>query len=314
MSFTYKGLTASYSRHIVTEEEVNRNMERLRQQNPRIAVITDRPTENGDEIVLDYAGFCGDEQFAGGTAENQTLVLGSGMFIPGFEEQLLDKVPGEEVTVKVTFPEQYHSEALAGKEARFECKIKEIRVKTEYQLDDTFAQEVGKCENFAQMQQKMQESMQEFTDQRGEMDLQDTLLRKAAETLEIQISEKMLAEAAQEQLENLKAQLAQQGLSIEMYCQFMNTTEEKLLEEAKPAAENAIRCRAVIDEVVQIEGLEATEEEIGNALAVIARHNNITIDELKEHYDAAFEQAVINSVLTGKVMKLIRDSAVITEA
>ncbi len=314
MAFTYKGLTAAYTRHIVTEEEVNRNMERLRQQNPRIAVITDRPTENGDEIVLDYAGFCGEEQFQGGTAENQTLVLGSGMFIPGFEEQLLDKVPGEEVTVKVTFPEQYHSEALAGKEARFECKIKEIRVKTEYQLDDTFAQEVGKCENFAQMQQKMQESMQEFTDQRGEMDLQDTLLRKAAETLEIQISEKMLEEGAQEQLENLKAQLAQQGLSIEMYCQFMNTTEEKLLEEAKPAAENAIRCRAVIDEVVQMEGLEATEEEIGNALAVIARHNNITIDELKEHYDAAFEQAVINSVLTGKVMKLIRDSAVITEA
>ena len=313
MSFTYKGLTASYKRHIVTEEEVNRNMERLRQQNPRIATVTDRPTENGDEIVLDYAGFCGDEQFAGGTAENQTLVLGSGMFIPGFEEQLLDKVPGEEVTVKVTFPEAYHSENLAGKEARFECKIKEIRVKTEHQLDDTFAQEVGKCENLADMQVKMQQSMQEFTDQRGEMDLQDTLLRKAAETLEIQISEKMLDEAAQEQLQNLKAQLAQQGLSVEMYCQFMNTTEEKLLEEARPAAENAIRCRAVIDEVVQIEGLEATEEEIGNALAVIARHNNVTIDDLKAQYDAAFEQAVVNSVLTGKVMKLIRDSAVITE-
>ena len=313
MDFTYKGLQAAYSRHIVTEDEVNRNMERLRQQNPRIAVVTDRPTENGDEIVLDYAGFCGDEQFAGGTAENQTLVLGSGMFIPGFEEQLLDKVPGEEVTVKVTFPAQYHSDALAGKEARFECKIKEIRVKTEYELDDTFAQEVGKCENFAQMQQKMQESLQQYADQHGEMDLQDTLLRKAADTLEIQISEKMLQDAAQEQLQNLKAQLAQQGLSIEMYCQFMNTTEEKLLEEAKPAAENAIRCRAAIDEVVQLEGLEATQEEIGNALAVIARHNNVTVDDLKAQYDAAFEQAVVNSVLTGKVMKLIRDHAVITE-
>ncbi len=313
MSFTYKGLSASYSRHIVTQEEVNRNMERLRQQNPRIAVVTDRPTESGDEIVLDYAGFCGDEQFAGGTAENQTLVLGSGMFIPGFEEQLLDKVPGEEVTVKVTFPEAYHSDALAGKEARFECKIKEIRVKTEYEMDDTFAQEVGKCENLAEMQKKMMESMQEFTDQRGEMELQDTLLRKAAETLEIQISEKMLEEATQEQLQNLKAQLAQQGLDIAMYCQFMGTTEEKLLEEARPAAENAIRCRAVIDEVVQLEGLEATEEEIGDALAVIARHNNVTLEDLKAQFDAAFRQAVINSVLTGKVMKLIRDNAVIEE-
>ncbi|MBR7122911.1 MAG: trigger factor [Oscillospiraceae bacterium] len=313
MSFTYKGLQATYSRHVVTEEEVNRNMERLRQQNPRIAKITDRPTQNGDEVVLDYAGFCGDEQFAGGTAQDQTLVLGSGMFIPGFEEQLLDKVCGEAVTVKVTFPTQYHSQDLAGKEARFECKIKEIRVKTEYELDDTFAQEVGQCESLSQMYQKMRESLQAYTDERGEMDLQDTLLRQAAQTLELTVSEKMLEDATAEQLQNLKAQLAQQGLTLEMYCQFMGTTEEKLLEELKPAAENAIRCRAVIDEVVALEGLEADQEEIGKALAVICRHNNITMEQLKESYDAALEQMVINSVLTGKVMKLIRDNAVITE-
>ena len=313
MSFTYKGLQASYSRHIVTEEEVNRNMERLRQQNPRIAVVTDRPTENGDEIVLDYAGFCDGVQFPGGTAEGQTLVLGSGMFIPGFEEQLLDKVPGEEVTVKVTFPEQYHSEDLAGKEAKFECKVREIRVKTEYDLDDTFAKEVGKCDTLAQMQQKMQESLQAYADNQGEMDLQDSLLRQAAETLEFKVTEEMINEAAQEQLQNLRAQLAQQGLSLEMYCQFMNTSEETLLADARPAAENAIRCRAAIDEIVQLEGLEASEEEIGNALAVICRHNNITMDQLKENYDAALEQMVVNSVLTGKVMRLIRDAAEITE-
>ncbi len=313
MSFTYKGLQASYSRHIVTEEEVNRNMERLRQQNPRIAKITDRPTENGDEIVLDYAGFCDGEQFAGGTAENQTLVLGSGMFIPGFEEQLLDKVPGEAVTVKVTFPKEYHSADLAGKEARFECKVKEIREKTLYDLDDVFAKEVGKCENLAEMQQKMQESLQSYADERGEMDLQDSLLRQAAETLEITVTDKMVEQGAKEQLQNLRAQLAQQGLDLQMYCQFMNTTEEKLLEDAKPAAVNAIRCRAAIDEIVQIEGLEATEEDIGNALAVICRHNHITMEQLKENYDAALEQAVINSVLTGKVMRLIRDAAILTE-
>jgi len=313
MSFTYKGLQASYSRHIVTEEEVNRNMERLRQQNPRIAVITDRPTENGDEIVLDYAGFCGEEQFIGGTAENQTLVLGSGMFIPGFEEQLLDKVPGEEVTVKVTFPEQYHSEELAGKEARFECKIKEIRVKTEYELDDTFAKEIGQCESFAEMQKKMRESLQAYTDERGEMDLQDRLLSQAAATLEFEISEKMLEEAVEDQMNNLRAQLAQQGLNLEMYCQFMSTTEDKIREDIRPTAEAALRSRAAIDEIVMIEGLQASEEEIANALAVICRHNNITMDELKAQYDAALEQMVINSVLTGKVMRLIRDAAIITE-
>ena len=145
MSFTYRGLKATLERHIITDEEIDRQLEKVRQQNPRIAHVDNRPTENGDEVVLDYAGYCDGVQFQGGTAQMQTLVLGSGMFSPGFEEQLLDKVPGEEVVVKVTFPTQYHAPELAGKEAEFHCKIHEIRVKTEYQLDDVFAKEVGGC-------------------------------------------------------------------------------------------------------------------------------------------------------------------------
>ena len=313
MSFTYKGLRAKLERYTVTGEEVERNLQRLLQQNPRIAEITDRPTENGDEVVLDYAGFCDGEQFAGGTAEMQTLVLGSGMFIPGFEEQLLDKVPGEEVTVKVTFPEQYHSDALAGKEAEFRCKIHSIRVKTPYELDDTFAQEVGGCQSMEEMRQKMRESMQAYADERGEMELQDELLRQATETLELTVSDKALEEAVEEQLQNMRAQLYQQGLSLEMYCQFTSTTEEQLREDLRPQAQFAIRSRAAIDEIVQIEGLEATKEDIGKALAMICRHNNITMDQLKEQYDAALEQAVINSVLTGKAMRLIRDAAIVEE-
>jgi len=312
MAFTYKNLKAQYSRHIVTEEEIDRNMQRMLQQNPRIAEVEDRPTQSGDEVILDYAGYCDGVQFPGGTAENQTLVLGSGMFIPGFEEQLLDKVCGEEVSVKVTFPKEYHAEELAGKEAEFKCKIKKIRINTPYEMDDTFAKEVGKCENLAEMRRKMGESLQAYADERGEMDLQDQLLRQAAETLEFTVSEKMLEDAMDDQVRNLQAQLAQQGLTLEMYCQFMNTTREQLREEARPSAEAAIRSRAAVDEIVQIEQLEADEEDIGRALAIIARRNNITMDELKEQYDAALEQAVINSVLTGKVMRLIRDAADIT--
>ncbi len=313
MSFTYRGLKARLERHIVTEEEVERNLQRLQQQNPRIAAVTDRPTKLGDEVVLDYAGFCGGEQFAGGTAENQTLILGSGMFIPGFEEQLVDKVPEEKVIVKVTFPEQYHAEELAGKEAEFHCVIHAIRIKTQYDLDDTFAKEVGQCDSLEQMRQKMQESLQNYADERGEMDLQDELLRKAAETLELTVSPKMMEDAVEEQLQNMRAQLAQQGLSLEMYCQFMSTTEDALKEDLRPQAEFAIRSRAAIDEIVQIEGLTAEDEDIGKALAIIARHNNITVEQLKEQYDAALEQAVINSVLTGKVMQLIRAAAIVEE-
>ncbi len=313
MSFTYKGLRAKLERHIVTDEEVERNLHRLMQQTPRITEVTDRPTEAGDEVVLDYAGFCNGEQFAGGTAEKQTLVLGSGMFIPGFEEQLLDKVPGEEVVVTVTFPEVYHSEALAGKEAQFHCKIHSIRIKTPYEMDDTFAREVGQCENMAQMRQKMLETLQNYSDERGEMELQDQLLRQAADTLELTISEEMLADAVEEQLQNLRAQLNQQGLSLEMYCQFMSTTEEKLKEEMRPQAEFAIRGRAAIDEIVQLEGLEPDQESITKTLVAICRQNRITMEQLREQYDAALEQAVINNVLTGKVMQLIRAAAIVEE-
>ena len=313
MSFTYKGLKATLTKHIVTDEEVDRQLHRLQQTHPRIAEVTDRPTENGDEVVLDYAGFCDGEQFAGGTAENQTLVLGSGMFIPGFEEQLIDKVCGEKVIVKVTFPTEYHAENLAGKEAEFHCTIHQIRIKSQYELDDTFAKEVGGCDTFEDMRERMRVSMQAYTDERGEMDLQDRLLRQAAETLELNVTEEMLKDALEDQVRNLEAQLAQQGLNLDMYCQFMNITPEKIREDLKPQAENALRCRAAIDEIVLAEGLEADQESIGQTLAAICRQNNITMDQLKEHYDAAMEQAVINSVLTGKVMHLIREAAIVEE-
>ena len=313
MSFTYRGLQATLERHIVTGEEVDRQIERLRQQNPRIAHVDNRPTENGDEVVLDYAGFCDGVQFPGGTAQMQTLVLGSGTFIPGFEEQLLDKVPGEEVVVKVMFPTQYHSADLAGKAAEFRCKIHEIRVKTQYELDDVFAREVGGCETFAEMREKMAQSLQAYTDERGEMDLQDRLLRQAADTLEFTPSEQQVEAEVGEQIQNLSAQLAQQGLTLEMYCQFMNTTEEKLREDARGNAVASVRIQAAIEQVVYTEQLEASKEEIGQAMAVIARQNHMTLEQLKPYVDAEFEAAVVRSVLTTKVMKLIREAAQIQE-
>ena len=314
MSFTYRGLKAHNDRHIVTAEEIEHQIQRLKDQSPRIALVNDRPTESGDEVVLDYAGFCDGVQFPGGTAENQTLVLGSGMFIPGFEEQLLDKVPGEEVVVKVTFPTEYHAPDLAGKEAEFRCKIHQIRVKTAYDLDDTFAQEVGGCQTLEEMRAKMGESLQAYTDERGEMDLQDRLIRQAAATLEFEPSEEQIQHELNEQMNNLSAQLAQQGLTIEMYCQFMNTTEEKLREDARPNAEISVRIQAAIELIVELEGLTADEQEMGEALAMIARQNHMTVEQLKPYVDAEFSAAVMRSVLTAKALKLVRDNAeIITE-
>ena len=313
MAFTYRGLKATLSKHIITDAEIDRQIERMQQQTPRIALVEDRATQLGDEVVLDYAGYCDGVQFPGGTAQMQTLVLGSGSFIPGFEEQLVDKVPGEEVSVKVMFPTQYHAAELAGKAAEFRCKIHQIRVKTSYELDDVFAKEVGGCDTFEEMRVKMGESLQAYTNDRGEMDLQDRLMRMAADSLEFNPSEKQIEAEMDEQMSNLKAQLAQQGLSIEMYCQFMNTTEEKLREESRANAVASVKIQAAIEQVVYMEQMEATKEEIGEAMAVIARQNKMTVEQLKPYVDAEFEAAVVRSVLTSKVLKLIRDNAEITE-
>ena len=210
MSFVYRGLQAKLERHIVTDAEVQRQLDQILQQNPRIVSITDRPAQLGDEVILDYAGFCGGEQFAGGTAEMQSLTLGSGMFIPGFEDQLVGAEIGQEVSVKVMFPSEYHAPNLAGKPAEFKCKIHEIRVKSQYEADDTFAQEVGGCETFQEFRQKLASSMQAYVDDRGEMDLQDRLVRMVADTLEFTPNEQQIQAEMDAQIDNLKAQLAQQ--------------------------------------------------------------------------------------------------------
>ena len=312
MSFTYKGLSVEMTRHIITDEETDRQIQRLLQQNPRVTEVTDRPTQQGDEVVLDYAGFCDGVQFPGGTGENQTLVLGSGMFIPGFEEQLLDKVPGEEVTVTVTFPTDYHAKELAGKEAQFHCKLHQIRVKEAYDLDDTFAKEVGGCDTLEEMRATLKKSLQSYTDERGEMDLQDRLLKMAAATLDYTCNQDALDQAVNEQMKAFEAQLSRQGLSLEMYCSFLNTTEKDILADMVPNAEAALRNQAAIEKIVELEKLEATQDEIAQAVALVARQNDMTVEQLKPYYNAEFEQAIVKSVLTGKVMSLIREHATVT--
>ena len=312
MEFKYKGLTGQLQKHTVTNEEVDRQMQRLLQQTPRFTEITDRPTQNGDEIVLDYAGFCNGEQFAGGTAENQTLVLGSGTFIPGFEEQLVGKNIGDKVTVEVTFPEQYHSDALAGKPAQFHCTIHAIRLRSAYLLDDTFAKEVGHCDTLTEMWEKMRTSLQTYADQQGEMELQDQLLRQAAETLEFTPDDAAVEAELDVQMQTMRAQLARQGATLEMYCQFMSTDEKTLREEGRATAVQNLRNKATIDKIVELEKLVPTQEEITQMLNAICRQNGLTMEQLRDCYDQQLEDAVMQSVLMSKVLGLIRENATVT--
>lgn len=313
MEFQYKGLEAVYEKVTVTQEEVDRRMDQLRRQSPAITVITDRPTELGDEVILDYIGTCNGVAFEGGSAEDQSLTLGSGMFIPGFEEQLLGKETGASVTVEVTFPDAYPHKDLAGKPAEFACQIKEIRTRREYDLDDTFAREVGHCESLEEMRELVAESLQEHYDRRSEEELLDRLVRLAAETVDYTPSEEELQGAVEEQLQTMKAQLAQRGLELEAYCSFMGTTEEQLREDMEPEARHQLLVRATVEKIAQLENLEAEEEEIAEACVEICRMNSITPEQLEEVYDEEFAQAVRRSVIGTKALRLIRDNAKITQ-
>lgn len=313
MEFKYRGLRARLEHVDVTDEEVTRQLVRLQQQSQRRTPVFDRPSQNGDELVLDYAGFADGQQFAGGTAENQTLVLGSGTFIPGFEEQLVGKNPGDDVTVHVTFPAQYHAPELAGKDAEFRCHIHEIRTVAPYALDDTFAKEVGECETMDEMRQKMRTSLEDYYAERAEMELRERLLHQAAATMDFTPDPAEISKAVEEQLDTMSAQLAQKNLTLEDYCKFTNSTLDQMREDARPGAEQAVRIKALVRKVAQLEDLHAAEEDVAQALSEICRANHMTMEELQPYYDDAFAAAVEYSILLAKVTKLIRTSAVLED-
>ena len=312
MEFIYKGLEIEFDRHIVTDGEVDTQIERLRQQTPNIKVITDRAAQNGDELLLDYAGFCDGEQFAGGTAEEQTLVLGSGMFIPGFEDQLIGAKPGDDVTVTVTFPEQYHAENLAGKDAEFKCPVHEIREKNVYDLDDNFAQALG-LESFDKLREAVRESIQRYTDERGQMDLDDRLIRMAAQTMEFNPSEEEIESAMDEQMDALAAQLAQQGLSLEMYAQFTGKEIADLREEQRGEAQENLRIRTAIEKIAALEKVTVSDEELAIAITEVANQNNLTPEQMEPYINEELMDAVKRSVELKKVMQIVRENAVLTE-
>jgi len=312
MEFIYKGLEAEFDRHLVTDEEVDTQLERLHQQTPKIKVIYDRPAQNGDELVIDYEGWRGEEQFPGGTAQYQTLVLGSGRFIPGFEDQLIGAKPGDKVDVNVTFPEEYHAAELAGQAAVFHCYVHEIRESSDYELGDEFAQALG-LETLEKLREALRESIQRYTDERGDMDLEDRLIRKAAQTLEFDPTPDELDQALTEQMESLSAQLSQQGLSLEMYAQFTGKTVSELREEQKGDARENLRIRRAIEKIVELEKITVSEEDMAAAVANVAKENNLTDEEMKPYISEEFLSAVKRSIEMKKAMKLVRESAVLTE-
>ena len=311
MEFKYKGLEATMEKLIISDEEVDRQMEKLRQQMTVTRAITDRPAQLGDEVILDYAGFCDGEQFPGGTANAQPLKLGSGMFIPGFEEQLVGKCVDEKVDVVVRFPDDYHAAHLAGKEAVFHCMIQEIQVHEPYAMDDTFAREVGKCDNLEAMHAMVKNNLQSHSDNMAETDLREDLIRQAAESLDFEADEAAVEQAIDDSMSSLRIGLAEQKLTIDDYCKFTNQTEEQLREDLRPEAIANLRVRAALAKVAELENLEATQDEIDAYGVSVMQQSGMSMEEIRAAYQGDFDATVKQNVLTLKAILVIRDSAVI---
>lgn len=303
----YKGLRGTLERMIVTDEQIDRQIEQLIEQNPRIIPVTDRPSRLDDELVLDYAGYADGEQFEGGTAQNQTLTLGSGMFIPGFEDQLVGKNAGDAVDVHVTFPTQYHAPKLAGKAAVFKCKIHEIRLKQKYAPDDTFAREVAGLDSFDALRQRMREGLQAYADKQAEEDLKVRLLDQLLQDGEV--DEALLNQAIDGQMQALEAQLNRQGLTLDAYCRFTGRTKEQLRADCAPDARKGILRQRVINDIARAENVQADEASVSEAIREICRQNNMSVEQLSQHIDEAAQSAIVQNVITQKVLDLIYHNA-----
>lgn len=313
MSFTYLNLQGTLEHITATAGDIERQLGRLLQANPKIVPVIGRAAALGDELVLDYAGFSEGVQFPGGTAEKQTLTLGSGMFIPGFEEQLVGANVGDDVTVTVTFPTEYHAPELAGKAAEFRCHVHEIRTHGTYELDDTFAKEVGQCDTMVQMREMVGKALQDYYDERAEQELRWQLMHQAAATVEEKPTEEELDRMVEAQMETLTAQLAQKGLTLEAYCQFTGSDEAKLRQDMRPDAEEAFRTQKAVEKIAELEELTVSDEEMNAAFERICADNHMSAADLKPYLDNGFVTVVRQQMLRDKATDLVRQAAHITQ-
>ena len=302
----YKGLKGTYERLIVSQAQVDRQVEALLEQHTKVIPVTERASEPGDELVLDYAGFCDGVQFEGGTAQDQSLVLGSGTFIPGFEEQLVGGRPGDTVDVHVTFPTPYHSEALAGREAVFKCKIKAVQQRQKYQADDEFARQVGGFDSFDAMRQALEQGLQAYADQQADADLKLRLLDQLVERYDGEVEQAQLDQALEAELQSLRAQLSRQGLTLEAYCRFTGKNEAQLREDLLPDARKRFIRQQTLLQIIEAEKLEASEDDVAEELRQICRKNNMTPEQLMPRLDEAARRAIVQNVLADKALSCLK--------
>ena len=294
----------------VKDEDVENEIKALQKRNARV-ILVERPAKEGDTVLLDYSGFVGDEQFEGGTAERQELKLGSGMFIPGFEEQLIGATPGEKKDVVVTFPEEYHAEDLAGKEAVFHCLVHEIKEEQLPELDDEFAKDVSEYDTLEELKKANRERLEAYAKAGSESQMKDAALVKAVEANEVDVPRTMVEDEMDRMCQELDQQLRYQGMSLQQYLQFTGKDMAAFRDELRPDAERQVKTRIVLMGIVDAEKIEVSEDEVEEELKVMAAQYNMTADKVKELIGAENLSFLKKDIQVKKAIDFIFDNAVI---
>ena len=278
----YKNLGIVKTVDEVTEDDVKAEIERARDRASRWIEVTDRAAKLDDQVNINYAGFLGEEQFQGGTAENHDLILGSGAFIPGFEDQLVGAEIGSDVDVNVTFPEQYHSEELAGKAVVFHVHVNSIREKEMPELDEDFVKEVSETANTVdEYKAEIRERLESQAENRAESAFENEVIEKVVENAEVDIPEAMIEEQIDNMLRDMEMRMMYQGMKLDDYFKYTGQTREQVREMYKPSAEERVKTQLVVAAVMKAEEIKADEAEIDAEIGKYAEQNKKSLDEFK---------------------------------
>lgn len=278
----YKGIEVEKKEYNVTDDDISKELEILRDKNARIIDVTDRPVKMGDITTIDFKGFVNDEQFEGGTAENYKLEIGSGQFIPGFEEQLVGATIGNEVDVNVTFPEDYRAEELAGKPALFKVTVKEIKEKELLPLDDEFAKDVSEFDTLDELKEDIKKKKTEEAERIAKSEYENNVIKKVVENAEVDIPDVMIDNQVESMLNDFDYQLRFQGLDLNSYMKYMNIGYEEMKESYKDTARDRVKTQLVLEAITKAESIEVTEEELEEEIEKTAKQYNQDVEKFKK--------------------------------
>ncbi len=304
----YKGIEVEVSPVEVTEAEIEAEIEKDREKNSRTIDVEDRAVESGDMIKLNFDGYVDGEQFEGGKAEDYPLTIGSGSFIPGFEDQLIGAKIGEDVEVKVTFPENYQAENLAGKDATFKCKVNSIQKKELPEVNDEFVQDVSEFDTVDEYKADIQKKIAARKENSAKLQKETDVIAKIVENAQMDIPQAMIDEQIRRMMDDFARRIQSQGISLEQYMQFTGMDASKMSEQMAPEATKRIQNSLVLEAIVKAEGIEASEEQVEEQFQKMAEQYKMEVDKLKELMGEQLEQMKQDIALQSAV-DLVRDSA-----